>query len=146
MKVILLQDVARLGHRFEVKEVPDGHALNMLIPRKLAEPATRENLKRLEERNRKSAADQAHTEEQLHETLAKLRDKALIMKVPANEQGHLFKGVKASDIAAHVTKEVGPMHETNLSLKTPLKETGEYSINVKVGKAEHSFTLTIEKE
>lgn len=146
MKVILLQDVARLGHRFEVKDVPDGHALNMLIPRKIAEPATRENLKRLEERNRKSAADQAHTEEQLHETLAKLRDKALVLRAPANEQGHLFKGVKASDIAAHIAKEVGPMSEANISLKTPLKETGAYTIEVKVGKAEHPFTLTIEKE
>ena len=46
MKVILLRDVAKIGKRFEVKEVPTGHALNFLIPKKLAEPATTEALRR----------------------------------------------------------------------------------------------------
>lgn len=146
MKVILLQDIARLGRRFDVKNVPDGHAINFLIPQKLVEPATTENIKRLEERTRRADANKAHTEEQLHETLGKLREKTVVMRAPANDQGHLFKGVKIADIAAHITTEIGPMSETSLTLSSPLKETGEYTIPVTVGKASHSFTLKIEKE
>ena len=146
MKVILLQDVARLGRRHEIKEVPDGHAFNFLIPRKLVEAASKENLKRLDERTKKNEEKQAHTDEALHETLAKLQDTSLVMKVSANEQGHLFKGIKAADVVAHIVKEVGPMQESNLSLKTPIKQTGEYEMEATVGKAKHSFTLKVEKQ
>jgi large subunit ribosomal protein L9 len=145
MKVILLMDVARLGRRFEIKDVPDGHALNFLIPRKLAEPATKENVKRHEERMKKAEADRAHTDEALHETLSKLKDAEIVMKVPANEQGHLFKGIKAADVAAYVAKEVGPLSEEHLSLKTPIKETGEYDIVATAGKQHASFKLKVEQ-
>ena len=56
MKVILLQDVAKIGKRFETVDVPDGYALNMLIPKRMAEPATPENLKRVDARRTKAAA------------------------------------------------------------------------------------------
>ena len=48
MKVILLKDVAKIGRRFEIKEVPDGYALNKLIPKNMAQFATPENIKRIE--------------------------------------------------------------------------------------------------
>ena len=47
MKVILLKDVAKIGRRHEVAEVPDGYALNMLIPKGLAKAGTPENIKKL---------------------------------------------------------------------------------------------------
>ncbi len=46
MRVILLRDIARLGRKGEIKDVPDGHAFNFLIPGKHAVPATAENTKR----------------------------------------------------------------------------------------------------
>jgi large subunit ribosomal protein L9 len=146
MKVILLMDVARLGKRMEVKEVPDGHALNFLIPRKLAEPATKENLKRIEERVKKVGEQKAHTDEVLHETLGKLKDSTVKMAIEANEQGSLFKGLKAADVAAHIASAIGPIGEGQLSLKTPIKAVGDYQIEASVGDVKRSFTLKVVKK
>ena len=44
MKVILLEDVENVGKKFDVKEVKDGHATNLLIPQNLVKPATKQNL------------------------------------------------------------------------------------------------------
>jgi large subunit ribosomal protein L9 len=48
MKVILLQDIRKVGKKFEIKDVSDGYAINMLIPRKLAETATDSAVKRIQ--------------------------------------------------------------------------------------------------
>ncbi|MBI2474103.1 MAG: 50S ribosomal protein L9, partial [Candidatus Taylorbacteria bacterium] len=48
MKVVLLQEVAKVGHRHDVKNVADGFALNFLIPQGLAETATEKAVKRVE--------------------------------------------------------------------------------------------------
>ena len=63
MKVILLQDVAKLGHRFEIVDVPHGHALNKLIPQGLAQEATKQNVQRVKARAERAAADRAATGE-----------------------------------------------------------------------------------
>ena len=47
MKVILLQDVAKIGKRSDLVEVPDGYAMNQLIPKRMAETATAQNKKRI---------------------------------------------------------------------------------------------------
>lgn len=143
MKVILLQDVARIGRRFEVKDVPDGHALNFLIPRKLAEPASRENVKNLEARKNKAAVTQAGAEEAFKATCEKLAQSGLTLALSANEKGHLFQGVKAEDIATHVSKEVGPLLPNQVVLDAPLKEVGEHTVTIVSGDEKGDFTLTI---
>ncbi len=57
MKVILLKDIQSVGRKFDVKEVADGHAMNFLFPRKLAEMATDKSLKRIEQMKNQNAAD-----------------------------------------------------------------------------------------
>jgi len=146
MKVILLQDVARIGRRFETKDVPDGHALNFLIPRGMAQPASKENMKNLEVQKSKSEGDRAHAEEVFKETCEKLMSSPIVLKLPANEQGHLFKGVKAEEIAECVTKEVGLLKKEQIILKSPIKNTGEHTITAVSGGEEQTFTLVIEAE
>lgn len=144
MKVILQKDVARIGRKNEIKEVPDGHALNFLIPRKLAVPATPENVKRITETKGKLAAHKAGMDALVLETIETLSTMPFTMKVEANKEGHLFKGIKASDIAEAVTKERGALPEAALSLPHPIKEVGAHTISVTVGTSEKSFTLIIE--
>lgn len=143
MKVILLQDVARIGRRFEVKDVPDGHALNMLIPKGWAQPATPENVKRLTNRVAKAESVKSEANETFAATLAKLKETAVTMKVEANEQGHLFKSIKAADIAAYISKEVGHLTKEQISLKTPIKEVGEYELTASQGTESGIFTLVV---
>ena len=143
MKVILLQDVARIGKRFEVKEVPDGHALNFLIPRKMAEPATAENLKRIAARTQKIAAGKSGTLALFSTLLAALKGQVVEMAVTANEQGHLFKGVKAEDIAQHVSALHGKLSAAQVLLEAPLKDLGEHEIALAEGAERGSFTLKL---
>lgn len=143
MKVILLQDVARVGRRGEVAKVPDGHARNFLIPRGMAEDATVGNLKKLETQRATLEAKQAANDEAFAATCEKLHGMTLEMPMQANEQGSLFKGVKATDIAERVAKEVGPIGMERIELDTPIKETGEYPIRVALNEGECLFTLKV---
>ena len=146
MKVILLQDVARIGRQYEIKDVPDGHALNLLIPKKLAEPATPANLKRLQARTGQKAAELEASQEVFLETRSKLKETPVTITVAANEKGHLFKGLKAADIAHAVTEQVGTLGVTQVQLADPIKELGEYTITISSAGEDGVFTLNIEKE
>jgi len=145
MKVILLQDVARIGRQFEIKEVPDGHALNFLIPKKLAEPATPANIKRVEARTGKKHAEAEASQETFLATRSQLKEATVIMTVTANEEGKLFKGLKTDDIASAVSEQVGTLSAAQVVLKDPIKEVGEHTVTIASGGEEGTFTLKVEK-
>ena len=146
MKVILLKDVARIGKKGEVKEVPSGHALNLLIPRKLAEPAIPENLKKLRERQSKQADSVAHTEESFADALRTLATIKVELTAPANEQGHLFKGVKATDIVERLIELKIAISIENIKLSEPIKSLGDHEIALASEKQHGSFILSIIKK
>lgn len=143
MKVILLQDVANIGKRFEVKDVPNGHALNMLIPRGMAQPATPENLKRVEARKAKTAADQTAASESFAEAADKITGTTQEHAMEANEQGHLFQGIKAADVATVLTAAGFAISEEHVQLADPIKETGEHTITLSDGEKTVDFTLNV---
>ena len=146
MKVILLQDVARIGMRFDVKDVPDGHALNFLIPRGMAKPATKENIKQVAAQKGKMEEMRANADEVFKATCEKLKDARVEIVVPANEQGHLFKGLKAGDIAAAVTKQVGMLDPQQVVLATPIKTLGEHTVAISGGDVSGEFILFVRGE
>ncbi len=131
MKVILIKDVARLGRKSEIKEVPSGHAVNFLIPRKLAIPATPENLKRVTEVVKKYVEQKQSDLESFKEALNGLRDRTIIYTTDANEKGSLFKGINADDIAAALSKEGFIIHKNHIVLDHPIKEIGIHEIILK---------------
>src|SRR5258706_11763125 len=99
MKVILKKDVSKVGQRLDVKDVPDGYAFNFLIPNGLAIPATKDNLV-LRDREVAMREETKATESKLVAAhFKKVGDEALVIKVPANDQGHLFKAVTAKTIS-----------------------------------------------
>jgi len=130
MKVILLQDVPKLGKKFEVKEVADGHAQNRLIPEGLVKPATREALEWVE-------MQKELVEKVAEESLAKSQEMAsqlgdmevqLLMKV--GEEGQLFEAVNAQKIADRL-KEMGyNIKKSQVKLEEPLKELGEFPVKL----------------
>ena len=71
MKVILLKDVPRIGRKFDVKDVPDGHALNFLIPRKLALRGTPDAIARIEKERKTAGVAEVASRDSLH-AMAKL--------------------------------------------------------------------------
>lgn len=143
MKVILLQNIARIGRRFEVKDVPKGHALNFLIPRKMAEPATPESLKRLEARTARQETDRVSADEALLAAFGELNGKTVEFSVDANEKGHLFKGVKAIDIVQYLHTKGIELNAEAIMLDHPIKEIGKHIILFSAGATKGEFTLAI---
>ncbi len=143
MKVILLQDVSRIGQRFAIKEVPDGHALNKLIPQGLAKLATPENLKRAKLEQSKAEAKRVAGDVVFAEALDVLGDCTITLEVEANQQGHLFKAVSADDIVTAVKEEGVTLSQNQVLIEKPIKELGEHTVTIRSGKQSGSIELEV---
>jgi len=143
MKVILLRDVARIGRRSQICNVPDGHALNFLIPRGMAEPATPANLKKVEALKSKTDADSTASAEAFEVLCEKIAGATVTLAVPVNERGHLFQSVKREDIARAVENEYGKVSADVVQLAAPIKESGEHTITLSLGDRQVEFIFTI---
>ena len=147
MKVILLKDVPKLGQAGEVKEVKNGYAQSMLIPRGLAEMATDKKIEALEKKKGEMQAQHDAEEKEIIESLKVLDGKTITMQLPVNEKGHLYKQVGADDIQTAIKKEAGQnIPVSAILLEQPLKEAGEHTINLKSSKVTSSITLNIQGE
>jgi large subunit ribosomal protein L9 len=146
MKVILLKDVAKIGKKSDLVEVPDGYALNQLIPKRMAEPATIVNMKRnkkLQETKKEINA----TEITRFETAKKLLLEKII-KIPTelNEQGHSFKAVSESDIADVAKSEDIDIDASMIVVEQPIKSAGEHVVDLVCGVNKTKFTVEVTKK
>lgn len=131
MKVILLRDVAKLGRRFTVIEVPDGYALNKLIPQGMAETATPENLKKVAATADKRASNSVNLNDAFAAACAALKTQTITVAATANAQDHLFKAIKVSDIvAALVLAGVTVVTEEMITITEPIKALGDYQVPI----------------
>lgn len=140
MKVILLQDVENTGKKFEVKEVADGHANNLLIPQGLAKPATKEALAWLEtqkELTSKLAEEGLKTAQEL---ASSLDDMEVTITMKVGDEGQLFESVNSQKIAERL-KEMGfAVTKNQIKLEQPIKDLGEFPVKVNF---EHNLEATI---
>ena len=143
MKVILLQDVAKIGRRFDITNVPDGYALNKLIPKAMAEPATPENIKRAQARASKTQADRDSVHATFMEAIASLADTPVTVAVEANEEGRMFQALKVSAVVEAVKVQGVTIQESQVVIKTPIKEVGEHKVELVSGDDHGSLTLSV---
>ncbi|MBI2003158.1 MAG: 50S ribosomal protein L9 [Candidatus Wildermuthbacteria bacterium] len=130
MKVILLRDVPNVGRKFEIKEVAEGYARNFLFAKRLAQPATKEALAWLTVQKgilEKKAEDELAKSQEL---ASRLDDLEVPIAVKVGEEGQLFESINSQKIAEHLKKMGYNVKKTQLNLKTPLKETGEFPVRV----------------
>jgi len=133
MKVLLLEDVPKLGKKGGIKEVSDGYARNYLIPRKLAVEATDGFIKHIEESKRIEEKKKESIKNKSEGILEKLKDVTIVLKVKAGEKGKLFGAVTSQDIANKIKEVVGIDFDKNwFEDKVNLKEIGTYSIKIKL--------------
>ncbi len=141
MKVVLLKDVKNTGRAGTVIECSDGHALNFLIPRGMAAPATPANLKQAEARLKQRAQTKELDAKLISDRLNALADGRIVITKKANEQGHLYDGVDAADIAAATE-----LPEEAIKLEKPIKELGDFAVPVAMGADFGSIRVHIEAE
>lgn len=146
MKVLLLQDVKGLGKKGDICEVKDGYGRNFLIGKGLADFATNEVINRYKAAQ-KRAAELAAEEKSLMEMTAKKISEIvvkIVQKVGAN--GSLYGAITKEDIAESLTKEHRlEIDKKTIELKTPIKSTGIYEVEIKLGHGIHA-TLKVDVE
>ena len=132
MKVILIEDVQKLGAMGEIIQVKNGYARNFLFPRKLAKPATDSNLKIIEGIKRKKVTALAKEKKLAEE----LRDKILLVSctiaTEAGEDDKLFGSVTAQDVALAFKEEGFSIDKRKIILEEPIKKLGVYHVTVKL--------------
>lgn len=145
MKVILLKDIKGLGRKFEEKEVSDGHAINMLIPKKFAVPATGAaggHIKNLKDNELKSKEAELN---KLRNEIQKLSGIELIVIAKANEKNILFASLTKEKIADILMKEKGIKIDPKCITTNSIKELGSYEIKVLVENDKEShFNLIVQ--
>ncbi len=133
MKVILLRDVAKLGKKNTIAEVPDGYAQNKLIPSGMALPATPANLKRVERMKSEVATQQKQDTEAFTAALATLQTMPVVIKVDANAQGGLFKAIKPTDIAQAIVAMGVHGVPADAIVTDVIKASGEHTVSLVMG-------------
>jgi len=134
MKVILRQDVRDLGKAGQTIEVKSGYGRNFLIPRNLAIPATRANLKAIDEiekQNEFRKRKQLREAEQLKIRLEKL---SLTCEVLVGEEDKIFGSVTAQNIVDLISEQGIKTEKRNVRLEEPIKSLGVYTVPVKIDK------------
>ena len=147
MRVILLQDVDKIGKKYEIKDVSDGHARNFLIPQGLSKPATKEALKWLEvqkELGQKKAEDKLKEMQRHVSTIDGLE---ISIPVKIGDKGQLYESVTPQKIS-DTLKEMGfDVKKNQIKLKDVIKELGEYPVKIKFDhNLEAEITLIIAEE
>jgi large subunit ribosomal protein L9 len=135
MKVIFLKDVPGSGLQGEIKEVADGYAINYLIPKDLAVPATEQSINRLKSQKKAEEKKKAEIEADLAEQSKALNGKKITLKVKAGTKGKLYGSVTSNDIATELKNAHGiELDKRKIELSEPLHELGTFNIIVKLSK------------
>ena len=133
MKVIFLQDVKGSGKKGELKNVADGYARNMLLPKGLAVEATPENMNKLEGAQA-SAQHKIDVDVQAaKDAAAKIKGKKVEIVAKAGSNGKLFGSVTAANVADALSQQLGvKVDKKKIVLSTDIKNFGSYTATVKL--------------
>ncbi len=129
MKVLLWQDVDKVGNRGEVVEVKDGFARNYLFPRRLASKPTPSMYKQFELEKRKATKREAvliTDAKQLAEKLAGIA--SVSIEVNTNDEGHLYGAVNPSMIADALRDQGVKLEARVVEIAEPIKQVGTYEV------------------
>tara|TARA_Y100001935_G_C17176720_1_gene442997 strand:- start:31 stop:474 length:444 start_codon:yes stop_codon:yes gene_type:complete len=144
MKVILLKNIAKLGNKFDVKEVSRGFAQNKLIPNREATLATPAALKNIENQRAQLDAQKKIREDLIIKNIEDIKGTKITIQGKANDKGHLFAGIHKEEIIPALKEQTRlDIDEDHLVLEEALKEIGEHKIGMKVGDMEAEFTVEI---
>jgi ribosomal protein L9 len=133
MKVILLEDVKKLGKKDEIIEVSSGYARNFLIPNKKAIVADNVNLNKLEGKKSK----ESHLKELSLEHAKKIKEiiekEVLVIYAKKGKDDRLFGTITSSEIAKELKKKYDlDIDRKKIIVENAIKIVGEYVVTVKL--------------
>lgn len=132
MKILLCEDVEKLGYLGDVVEVNDGYARNYLLPQNKAVIPSEVNIKALAEAKAKRAENRKLVQEKLVRVSEEVVGAEVVLAAKANEQGHLFGSVTEHDIADNLRKQGFEISDDMVQLTEHIKQIGTHEITLKV--------------
>lgn len=144
MKVILLQDVKGKGKRGQMVEVSDGYARNFLLPKKLAQEATTDNVNTMRMNDRATQERQEKERAEALEIAEKMRQFKVVVSAKGGGAGRLFGSITSAEIAEALAQQQGiTLDKRKIVLDEPIKTAGVCTVKCKLG-YEITGELTVE--
>ncbi len=131
MKVVLKEDIRKLGWFGDVVEVKNGYARNYLLPQGLAIPVSDDNIRSLAEEKSKRAEQRIREKKRLEEAAKAVEGAEAVIAAKANEQGHLFGSVTEAQIAANLREQGFTVADEVVHLPDHIKEVGTHQVKLK---------------
>ncbi len=140
MKVILLQNIEKLGKKYEIKEVADGYARNFLIPKSLAKLATKQILKKLETQKEIETKKAEKELKKIQELTTMIDGQEIVITVKVGEEEQLFETITAQKVSEKLKKLGFEIKKSQIELSESIKELGEFPVKIKF---EHNLEAEI---
>jgi len=131
MKVLLCEDIDRLGWLGDVVEVKTGYARNYLLPQGLAKIANEASIRSIAEEKARRAEQRKLDGKRLEEAVKAIEGAEAVVAAKANEQGHLFGSVNERQIAANLREQGFEVRDEIVQLPEHIKEIGTHSVTLK---------------
>ena len=143
MKVILTEEIRGLGTRGDVVTVKDGSARNYLIPKNLAQEATKGNLNAIEHQRRKWALLAQEEKNAAQKAADRVKGVKIQIEKRVGEHGHLFGSVTANEIADALMEKGIEVDKRRIELSSPIKNIGLHDVEVRLHR-DVSATIQVE--
>jgi large subunit ribosomal protein L9 len=132
MKIILLEDVAKLGKAGDCVTVSDGYARNYMIPRKLAVEATSSNLRQMEHKKASGIGRDTRGKVEAQELAERLEAVSLVLDRQAGKGDKLFGSVTSKDLSEALAVEGLEIERKKILLDEPIKNVGLFEVPVRL--------------
>jgi len=132
MKVILTEEIRGLGTRGDVVTVKDGYARNYLIPKNLAQEASKSNLNAIEHQRRKWALLAQEEKNAAQKQADRVKGVKIVIEKRVGEHGHLFGSVTANEIADALAEKGIEVDKRRIELGSPIKNIGLHDVEVRL--------------
>ena len=134
MKVILQQDIRGKGKRGQMIEVSDGYARNFLLPRKLAQEATADNINTMRMNDKATQERQAKERAEALDLRNRMKDMTVVVTAKGGGAGRLFGSVTNTEVSEALAKQAGvQLDKRKIVLDEPIKSVGVYTVKCKLG-------------
>jgi large subunit ribosomal protein L9 len=140
MKVLMKQDVPKIGKKGQLLEVKEGYARNFLIPKGLAVEASGGALKQVEEDQKAQERRKAKEVEEAQALGEKIKGLTLTLRHKAGEEGRLFGSITSAEVAEALKAKGFDIDKKKIILDEPIRLVGEYTVKIKM---HHDVTIDL---
>lgn len=147
MKLVLTQDVVKLGKVGDVKDVADGYARNFLLPRGLAVEATAGQLKRLQEQREQEKRREEKNRTSLQALATRLEGATVTFSMRVGEGGKLYGSISSKDVGDALEEQAGiEVDRRRVELEEPIRTLGAHKVGVHVASELHPQVTVVVQE